>query len=81
MLTVHRQVFTRLSGVVSRIALGLRVRTVACGDMKYRTAIFSNCLLLGFRGGFRERSRHIVRSFGNIVASQYFKNGLGGKYL
>lgn len=47
---VYREIFTRLSGVVSRIALGLKVGTVAYGDMKYRTVIFSNCLLPYFRG-------------------------------
>lgn len=35
---------------MSRIALGLKVGTVVCRDVKYRTAIFSNCLLPDFRG-------------------------------
>lgn len=49
--TVYGQIFTRLSGVVvSRVVLGLRVGTVACRDMKYRPAIFSNCLLPYFTG-------------------------------
>lgn len=69
------------SGVVSGIALRLKVGTVVCRDVKYRTVIFSNCLLLDFRGWMlgEEKANCVSRSFCNIFASQYFKDGLGKK--
>lgn len=55
--------------------------TVVCRDVKYRTVIFSNCLLLDFRGWMlgKKKANCVSRSFCNIFASQYFKDGVGEK--